>query len=399
MLWFFLVDDAYGDLHDGTQAHRLCEQLTHAIFEPRLPRPPLMNHCPPGHVHEKQPLIIAVGLEFWQELQQSCASPSQAARFRSEFCKHLEQQAAEVVFREKYTRSGSKLPGLEEYILMRRVTSGFGLCVTMLEYDVGIELDLENLENPQLRELHDAITDLACWINDILSFPKELAHGELLNLLPVLHMHRKFAMNAAEEGRSTDEEVPFAEAVSEAWCMIEAREEECAALAQALMQRHESSPKFCKYVETACGIGTGVWAWSVQSARYKVPPKNDTSDGQTLRPSHTMASLGPPNLQRTGVQGMACRHPLQRAGVQHYKRPSVANIGLPLTHFKVAHPSSINTMALKKPSCPQSRPPPTSLPLVAITLLLSLSPTSFGTVQVSNSYTTCSQTCGLASFL
>ena len=88
-------------------------------------------------------------------------------------------------------------PRVEEYMPIRGVSSGQPLCATMSEYELGLELDDETVGDPLVKQLREVACNYCSVVNDILSFRKEFSIGDVLNLLPLLHIHNNIVEHEA----------------------------------------------------------------------------------------------------------------------------------------------------------------------------------------------------------
>ncbi|WP_047865681.1 terpene synthase family protein [Rubrobacter aplysinae] len=84
-----------------------------------------------------------------------------------------------------YQRRG-ECPALSEYIEMRSVTGGLDILTFVLAALDGVRLPKRLLEQPSVRRLSAASHNICCWHNDMVSLNKELASGEVHNLVIVL---------------------------------------------------------------------------------------------------------------------------------------------------------------------------------------------------------------------
>lgn len=84
-----------------------------------------------------------------------------------------------------YQRRGN-YPALSEYVRMRSVTGGLDILTFVLAALDGIRLPKGLLSDPAVRRLTDASHNACCWHNDLVSLKKEIASGEVHNLVLVL---------------------------------------------------------------------------------------------------------------------------------------------------------------------------------------------------------------------
>jgi hypothetical protein len=84
-----------------------------------------------------------------------------------------------------YQRRG-ECPTFPEYVEMRSVTGGLDILTFVLAALDGVRLPKRLLEQPSVRRLTAASHNICCWHNDLVSLNKEIASGEVHNLIIVL---------------------------------------------------------------------------------------------------------------------------------------------------------------------------------------------------------------------
>ena len=62
-------------------------------------------------------------------------------------------------------RAAGVIPDLEDYIVVRRDTSGCKPCWALIEYANGLDLPDEVMEHPTIQSLDEATNDLVTWSN------------------------------------------------------------------------------------------------------------------------------------------------------------------------------------------------------------------------------------------
>ncbi|MEU7634203.1 terpene synthase family protein [Nocardia sp. NPDC049220] len=87
-------------------------------------------------------------------------------------------------------------PGLQEYISMRRNTIALYLFLDVAEFIHRIELSDALYDSSEMCDLHESFADIAGWMNDMASYHKEDAAGEV-NLIHVVRAEKNLSLVAA----------------------------------------------------------------------------------------------------------------------------------------------------------------------------------------------------------
>lgn len=93
----------------------------------------------------------------------------------------------EATLWEATNRALAAVPDPTLYVRMRPLTGGLQIITELLEIIDGIHLPTKVREHPKVQRLTEGSHRVACWTNDIISLEKELRHGEVNNLVVVLH--------------------------------------------------------------------------------------------------------------------------------------------------------------------------------------------------------------------
>ncbi|KAH7365078.1 hypothetical protein KP509_18G007900 [Ceratopteris richardii] len=288
MYWFITFDDAIdhssGMCNDPVEAGNYCTLFLDIVFRhgrcSAKTRQELLKEA--THKYSSTEMLpLRLGIQWWEEMKRDGMPLSQQIRFEAAATKYVMAQVQAVEMNQQLAMKG-RIPSLLEYVRVRRVAIGAPLCIVASEYDLGIDLDPKILHDPLVQCLQDAVSDHVAWLNDILSFPKELRRGELLNLVFLNHITNNPFLIADynRSGRDhaslygNEEQAGFFDAaVCRAWEMTESRYEDCARLASEIMgSPHLSAmPHLKQYVEAICSITVGNWAWSLRCGRYNTP--------------------------------------------------------------------------------------------------------------------------------
>ncbi|KAH7287234.1 hypothetical protein KP509_32G045300 [Ceratopteris richardii] len=279
--WRYVAPTSRRMSSDPTEAESYCALFLDIVFrhgrKSTKTRPELLKEA--KHKYSSSEVLpLRLGAEWWEDMKRDGMPISQQARFEAAATEYVMAQVQTVRWNEQLALKG-KAPSLPDYITVRRVAVGAPLCIVASEYDLGIDLDIDILLDPLVQALQAAVSDHVAWINDILSFPKELRLGEVLNLVCLLPIHNNpcaasgldpaAALNGNEGGRSS-----FGAAACRAWEMTASRHEECVGLASRIMDSPHLSanPNMEDYVRAICSIAAGNWAWSLKCNRYIDPP-------------------------------------------------------------------------------------------------------------------------------
>jgi len=71
----------------------------------------------------------------------------------------------EAVTTQARDRAAGVIPSIEDYIIVRRDTSGCKPCWALIEYANGLDLPDEVMEHPIIQSLDEAANDLVTWSN------------------------------------------------------------------------------------------------------------------------------------------------------------------------------------------------------------------------------------------
>ncbi|KAH9902971.1 terpenoid synthase [Cubamyces lactineus] len=165
MNFLFTLDD-WTDEFDTTGTRGLAECVMNTLYHP--------------HTYHSDTAAHRLTKSFWTRMQET-AGPGCQQRLMSTLDTYFQaimQQAAD--------RGDHNIPELEEYILLRRDTSGCKTGFAFIEYAANIDLPDDVIEHPIIKALSDATNDLVSWANDVLSYNAEQARGDTHNLVCVL---------------------------------------------------------------------------------------------------------------------------------------------------------------------------------------------------------------------
>ncbi|CAE6450414.1 unnamed protein product [Rhizoctonia solani] len=180
ILWLFAFDDMTdeGGLRDSVDRVKQAIDVTMNV---------LRN---PDGPHPK--FKIAAALHSFFNRMRANANPATIQRFVDS--SDLYTQA---ILQQTVNRSADTVPAVEEFIQLRRETSGVKMTFVVLEYSLNLDLPDEVHNDPIVAELALAGNDILTWANDIHSFPIEQAHGDTQNLVFIAMWDKKLGLEEA----------------------------------------------------------------------------------------------------------------------------------------------------------------------------------------------------------
>ncbi|GIZ44692.1 hypothetical protein CKM354_000788300 [Cercospora kikuchii] len=250
--WIFFFDDRLDDgdlVHDTTLAKQYREDTLQLCAQCFLPE---------DHGSPKPTRWLNVS---WIEEIASAITPLLAYDHRRALVDEIDHYINACDLEQRY-RNSDDLPSVQEFMIFRYNSGACGLV-----FATGLPLMINNLSAKDLK-LAGEISWLANWLvlypNELISLKKELASGQLENLIPTL---------AASEGRQCDMQsavnrtTRYMQAAG-----IELDLAECKLLA-TLHHSQASSEKvaqFSKLVYIYKSLILGNLKWHYESARYGV---------------------------------------------------------------------------------------------------------------------------------
>ncbi|KIJ56931.1 hypothetical protein M422DRAFT_238521 [Sphaerobolus stellatus SS14] len=133
-----------------------------------------------GILRKEEPAISGLTRNFWQRCVKD-AAPGFQDRFIEDMQLFLHARNIQAQHRE-----AKVVPTLDEYIDIRRDSSGLKPLIDFLEYTLQIDLPEEVVMDPVMQSLKECVNDFATWSNDIFSFNKEQASGDTYNMVVIL---------------------------------------------------------------------------------------------------------------------------------------------------------------------------------------------------------------------
>jgi len=102
-------------------------------------------------------------------------------------------------FWEASNRARSAIPDMAGYIAMRPYTGGIFAYIELLTATSGVELPPKVRKHPTVQQLTRLANNVICWANDILSYEREQAQGDIHNLVLVVQQEQRLALPQAVE--------------------------------------------------------------------------------------------------------------------------------------------------------------------------------------------------------
>ncbi|MFE7931450.1 epi-isozizaene synthase [Streptomyces sp. NPDC057456] len=179
--WFFVWDDRHDRdvVHGRTSSWRRLRFRLHAALD-----------SPAEHLRHPDPLVA--GLADSVSRLYSFLPGTWNARFTRHF--HAVIGAYD---REFHNRIEGRIPGVEEYLALRRLTFAHWIWTDLLEPSAGQELPDSVRKHPAFRRAALLSQEFAAWYNDLCSLPKEIAGDEVHNLGISLITHEGLTLEEA----------------------------------------------------------------------------------------------------------------------------------------------------------------------------------------------------------
>jgi hypothetical protein len=244
-MWLFAFDDAYCDESEhGSRPDALVARVVSLLT--------VLDGAEPA---SDDPFARALA-DLSARLNE-CARGFQRARFVSAAQGYFLAQCREAV-----NRAQGVLPGLAEYMYMRRHSGAVPTCMSLIDVAGGFQLQAEEYDEPDVVALTAMAVDIACWANDIISYPKETRRSLTVHSLPVILAYqqglgRKQALDAT--ARLHDQQVA---------CYLRAEHK----------VRSRASPALSRYLDDLRFWMTGNLQWSRDTGRYRDPLDTTAAD-------------------------------------------------------------------------------------------------------------------------
>ncbi|WP_144119397.1 terpene synthase family protein [Catellatospora sichuanensis] len=237
--WFYLVDDVC----DGT-AHPEPPRLRRFVTELLAL---LHGSDSPTEVFAGPPRLMLT--EIWAALRERMPDAWQS-RFVDAVAVHLDG-----VITEAENKAAGHLPGVGEYVELRRAASAAEISHLLTELATGTHLPDAIYHHPALREVRLAGTDLLSWFNDLYSLDRDIATAGGHNLVLAISHERELSIEAA---------------VQEAVDMWQQRMDGFGPLrARVPSFGTQFDPAVHAHLDGVAGSVRGTLDWTVVSGRYR----------------------------------------------------------------------------------------------------------------------------------
>jgi hypothetical protein len=174
-MWLFAFDDGYCDESDhGARSDAMVQRVVGLLGV-------LEGEAQPS---ASDPFSVALG-DLSARLA-GCARGFQRSRFACAVRGYFLALCWEAV-----NRSAGAPPRLDEYTRMRRHSGAVRTCTALADVACGYELPAAVYDQPEVVALTDMAVNVACWANDILSYPKEALRNRAVHSLPAVLGHER----------------------------------------------------------------------------------------------------------------------------------------------------------------------------------------------------------------
>lgn len=252
---FFLWDDLVEQVQDHNEVTENNYRLIGALK---------------GYSFREQHPVYDALRDINRRLEAAVTSAKLPILWRQTFDNRVERWLGSHVWEAK-NRERQVIPSPETYIHMRQLTIGMFFEFTLAELLGGYSLTQEARESPGIQKLERLASNLIAWSNDILTLKKELAAGEIHNLILSIRNTRPMAMSAA---------------CTIAINMHNAEVNEFVQVRDSLTDCPVWSLEVAQYISALQHWVAGHLQWGIDSKRYNVAALSDqlTHEAETVRP-------------------------------------------------------------------------------------------------------------------
>jgi hypothetical protein len=190
------------------------------------------------------------------------------ATWMRRFTRHVEATFAASVW-EAHNRRLNRVPGEAAYLQMRQFTSAVYCFLSYIEVAEQLTLPAGVRNHATMQALSLMANNVISWFNDLISYPQEMARGDVHNLVAIVHRERGISLEHAG-----------AYVIRKHNAEILAFQRVCATLPGDIRDQHGTQ----RYV-----IGLQAWIranvdWSIATARYRPVrrPESPESDQHAI---------------------------------------------------------------------------------------------------------------------
>jgi 5-epi-alpha-selinene synthase len=155
---------------------------------------------------------------------------------------------------EALNRAHNVVPSVPTYTMLRPITAGLELEHVLVHVIDQAAMPSAPEHAALARHATQQADQAVCWGNDLVSFPKEVRHGDVHNLVLVLQHERACSLP---------------QAIEQALALHDAAVAECAAALAALAPAAETDAYLRRYLDVVQNRVSGHIAWVVESVRYQ----------------------------------------------------------------------------------------------------------------------------------
>ncbi|MEU9834852.1 terpene synthase family protein [Streptosporangium sp. NPDC048047] len=179
LTWLFCFDDEWDEKPAGRVAETVDAAFTRlGVMTRASPFLPVSTGGSGASATGERPPVEASFAGLWR-----ATAGRMSARWRQRFARGLVAQGA-ACRAEAENRCAGRVPSAAEYPALRRGTAGPYL-FDLVEPCLGVEVPPGLRESVTWRTLVDACNDVTAWCNDVASYPKERANGDVHNYVTV----------------------------------------------------------------------------------------------------------------------------------------------------------------------------------------------------------------------
>ncbi|KAJ6494348.1 isoprenoid synthase domain-containing protein [Mycena sanguinolenta] len=176
LAYLFFLDNLSDDL-DNQDTVSVADLILNSLYHP--------------HTFRSSVRIAVMSKDICKRIEQT-STPGVYDRFVETFDLFLQSVHDQAIH-----RTTGVIPSLEEYITLRRDTSGCKPCWAIIEYANNLDIPNNVMEHPVLCGLGEAANDLVAWSNDVFSYSVEQSKGDTHNMVIVVMHHKALDLPGA----------------------------------------------------------------------------------------------------------------------------------------------------------------------------------------------------------